>query len=132
MVDITDYVDIEQLQALRQEAGEENLNPIFLAHVERGRMMGIELPVPESEYYFNKPFTRHRFDFAYPDAHLAIELEGGVFTNGRHVQGVGYTNDCIKYNLAVMQGWRILRYTAEMMDNDPNGMLVQIRTALSL
>ena len=42
---------------------------------------------------------------------LAIEIEGGIFVNGRHNRPAGYVNDMLKYNEAVINGWRVLRYT---------------------
>lgn len=56
---------------------------------------------------------KFRFDFACPDRRIAIEIEGGAWTYGRHVQGDGYFCDMEKYNLAVVEGWRVLRYTQE-------------------
>ena len=45
-----------------------------------------------------------------------MEVEGvGRFTFGRHQQKDGYTKDLEKYNAAVMGGWRVLRYTTEMV-----------------
>lgn len=66
----------------------------------------------EREYKFLHD-RRFRFDLAIPEKNIAIEFEGGVWTRGRHVRGKGYVNDCKKYNLAVMYGWRLLRYTTE-------------------
>ena len=54
---------------------------------------------------------RFRFDLAIPEHKIAVEFEGGVYTRGRHTRSRGYINDCKKYNLAVMHGWRLLRYT---------------------
>ena len=65
----------------------------------------------EREYRFN-PLRRWRFDFAIPMHAIAIEVEGGVWTQGRHTRGSGYIKDCEKYNSAVMLGWRVLRYPA--------------------
>lgn len=53
---------------------------------------------------------KYKFDFAIISHKIAIEFEGGVFTNGRHTRGVGYLNDMEKYNLATVHGWRLLRY----------------------
>ena len=52
-----------------------------------------------------------RFDFAWPDRKLAVEVDGGTFTGGRHVRGAGYERDVEKQNLAVTQGWRVLHFT---------------------
>lgn len=52
-----------------------------------------------------------RFDFAWPDKQLAVEVEGGIWNGGRHVTGAGFEADCDKYNKATLMGWRILRFT---------------------
>ena len=61
------------------------------------------------EYRFHK-VRKWRFDYACPELMIAIELEGGVFIGGRHTRGMGYVNDCEKYNEALKLGWRVLRY----------------------
>jgi very-short-patch-repair endonuclease len=62
-----------------------------------------------TEYRFAPP-RKWRFDIAIPNEKIAIELEGGVFTQGRHTRGVGYLNDMEKYNAATALGWRVLRF----------------------
>lgn len=74
------------------------------------------LPEPEREYRFAPP-RRWRADFAYPDKMLLIEVEGGMWTKSRHRTGTGYELDCRKYNQAVLDGWRLLRFTAGMIEN---------------
>jgi len=54
-----------------------------------------------------------RFDFAIPDIKLAIEIEGGIFVNGRHTRGKGYYSDMIKYRTATYMGWDVVRYTPD-------------------
>jgi len=56
---------------------------------------------------------RFRFDIAIPKHCIAVEFEGGIWSNGRHTRGKGYASDVKKYNLATMHGWRLLRYTTE-------------------
>lgn len=74
------------------------------------------LPIPDIEYR-GIPGRQFRFDFAWPDKLLAVEVEGGIWIRGRHVTGTGYSRDVEKYNLAVMAGWRVLRFTVEMIDS---------------
>ena len=74
------------------------------------------LPEPEREYRFAKP-RRYPADFAYPEQHILIEVEGGIYSGGRHVRGKGYEEDCRKYNLAVLKGLRVLRFTRTMIEN---------------
>lgn len=66
------------------------------------------MPLPE--YRFNKGRSQHRFDFAWPELMLAVEMEGGVFSNGGHTRGSGYIKNLLKYNLAAELGWLVLRY----------------------
>ena len=73
------------------------------------------LKLPEREYLFI-PNRRFRFDFAWPGEKVALECEGGSWVAGRHTRGAGFQNDCRKYNLAVLFGWRVLRYTPQMVD----------------
>ena len=74
------------------------------------------LPEPVREYRFAPP-RRFRFDAAYPDRMIAIEVEGGVWTGGRHVRGSGYSADCEKYSIAAILGWRVLRVTTGQVDS---------------
>lgn len=72
------------------------------------------LPKPTMEFRFH-PTRRWRADYAWPDYMLLLEIEGGVFNNGRHVRGVGYENDCVKYNSAIMMGYTLLRFTTSQV-----------------
>lgn len=62
------------------------------------------------EYEFC-PGRNWRFDFAWPALKVALEVEGGTRSGGRHVTGSGYEKDCEKYNAAVVMGWAVIRAT---------------------
>ena len=62
------------------------------------------------EYKFH-PTRKWRFDYCIPSEMIAIEIEGGAFTNGRHTRGKGFIEDMRKYNEAVILGWRLIRFT---------------------
>ncbi len=79
------------------------------------------LPVPVVEHQFH-PHRKWRFDFAWPDKMIALECEGGVWANGRHTRGSGFTEDCTKYNEAAKLGWLVFRVTS---DHIKNGEAVQ-------
>lgn len=61
--------------------------------------------------YFGIPGRKFRYDLAWPAKNLALEVQGGVFSGGRHTRGYGYTADCEKLNLTVLNGWRMLWVT---------------------
>lgn len=58
-----------------------------------------------------------RFDFAWPDSKVAVEIEGGIYTQGRHTRGKGYESDMRKYNRAAVLGWIVLRGSAAMVQS---------------
>ena len=72
------------------------------------------LPAPVREHRFAPP-RRWRFDYAWPAHRIALEIEGGVWTGGRHVRARGYEADCEKYSEAALRGWRVLRVTPAML-----------------
>ena len=54
-----------------------------------------------------------RFDFLILAHRVAIEIEGGIWSQGRHTRGKGYQGDLDKYNHATMLGYRVLRFSTE-------------------
>lgn len=93
-------------------------------------MMQLErLPDPEREYRFH-PVRKWRFDFAWPGKMIAVEVDGGTWSGGRHTRGAGFEKDCEKVNTAVLMGWRVFRFTTGMVDR---GEALQVITrALTL
>jgi hypothetical protein len=78
------------------------------------QMKAAGIPTPETEV----KFVRDRdwcFDYAWRGWMIALEVEGGVFTQGRHVRGIGFTRDCEKYNRAAILHWMLLRVTTAMV-----------------
>ena len=61
------------------------------------------------------PGRRFRFDFLLAQFALVIEVEGGTWSGGRHTTGAGFRSDCFKYNAALELGYRVLRYTTDMV-----------------
>ena len=75
---------------------------------------------------------RWRFDAAWPIARVAVELEGGLYTRGRHLRASGYDADCEKYNAAALAGWRVLRYTRRSLDRRTLQVLDEVAAMLAL
>ena len=74
----------------------------------------LKLPAPVREHRFAPP-RRWRFDIAWPDLLIAVEVEGGVFVGGRHTRGAAFEADCEKYDEATVAGWRVIRVTPRMI-----------------
>ena len=64
------------------------------------------------EFKFH-PVRRWRFDYAIPAHKIALEVEGGVWTQGRHTRPQGFLGDIEKYNTATLLGWRVFRTTPD-------------------
>lgn len=78
------------------------------------------------------PDRRFRFDLAWPSLSLACEFEGGVWTKGRHTRGSGFENDCTKYSLASLFGWRVIRVTVTMLRDGRAQDLIELAAACVL
>ena len=70
---------------------------------------------PVIEFKFH-PVRKWRFDLALVENQIAVEIEGGTWVAGRHSRGAGYRKDLEKYNSALVWGWRVLRYTPDMIE----------------
>jgi very-short-patch-repair endonuclease len=72
------------------------------------------IPVPEREYKFH-PSRKWRIDFAWPAVKLAVEIEGGAFSSGRHTRGAGFRRDIEKYNELALAGYTLFRFMPEQL-----------------
>jgi len=66
-----------------------------------------------TEYKFHP--TRHwRADFCLPKG-ILVEVDGAIWTQGRHTRGLGFEADMDKLNEAALLGWRVLRFSTGMV-----------------
>lgn len=86
------------------------------------RSMGLEF---EREYRFHNK-RKWLADFYIPTLNLLVEVEGGVYDGGRHTRGKGYTEDCEKYNAAILRGYRLLRFTSWMVGAKARDTLLEL------
>jgi hypothetical protein len=106
----------------------------LITPLEQYRFALEEPPAPSSK---SGRAPQYRFDFAWPDRWLAVEVDGGHFMVRRDKQGrpwpVGHhgTSDQLrKDNLAALLGWRVLRFDHSMIRS---GEAIQtIKRALNL
>lgn len=88
------------------------------------QMRAAGLPEPVREAVFAPP-RRWRFDFAWPERLIALEVDGGTRSGGRHVRGDGYEQDVLKLDEAAILGWLVLRVTGAMVQDGRALRLVQ-------
>ena len=72
---------------------------------------------------------KFRFDCANPTLKIAIEIEGGIWmgTRGGHTSGIGYEQNMEKYNLAILAGWKVLRYSPQTLKKTPWKIIKDVR-----
>lgn len=74
------------------------------------------LPMPEPEVRFCPP-RRFRFDWAWVEEKVALEIQGGIFTHGRHTRGAALLAEHEKLNLAASLGYRVFYATPKSAGN---------------
>jgi very-short-patch-repair endonuclease len=67
-------------------------------------------PELQREFRFH-PERKWRADFAHLESRTLIEIEGGIYIQGRHNRAAGFIADAEKYLEAYLAGWRVVRLT---------------------
>jgi hypothetical protein len=75
------------------------------------RMLQAAFPDAITEYRFYSK-RRWRLDWYVPSIRVGIEIEGGIWTRGRHNRPLGFMRDMEKYNSAALMGITIYRIPA--------------------
>lgn len=68
------------------------------------------------EYKFCKE-RKWKIDYYLPDLNAAIEVEGGVWSGGRHINPKGFLNDLDKYNAITMAQIQLLRIDTDRLNS---------------
>lgn len=130
MTDLTEIMTVAQLDEhrLRTKATKRGERSKALHEKFAFDCRARRLPPPRIELQFALEMLerRWRFDFAWPDFMVAVELEGLVMRQlyeaprpgakrvlvvyGRHATASGIEEDMVKYNSAVALGWYVLRF----------------------
>lgn len=85
----------------------------------------LEIHLREFGWRYEREFKFHavrkwKADFCiWPtfDKPILIEIEGAVWTQGRHTRGSGYIKDLEKYNTAAAMGYVVFRFTTQQVLN---------------
>ena len=75
----------------------------------------------EREFKFH-PKRKWRADFHLVEKMILVEVEGGIWSGGRHTTGKGYLGDMEKYNAATVMGYQVLRFSTEQVKS---GLAIQ-------
>lgn len=87
----------------------------------------LKIPEPTPEYRFHKT-RRWRYDFAWPEYKIALDVEGGIYGRGRpcptcgisrtgaHSSVSGILRDIERGNAAALDGWLVLRVLPEELE----------------
>lgn len=145
MADLTEIMTAVQLEDYRKRTkatkrGEKSkaMHDRFAADCRARR-----LPTPHIELWFAKEMLERdwRFDFAFPEYMVAVEIEGLVYRTlyemkpgekpkrvlsvyGRHASPEGIKADMEKYNAAVLLGWFVLRFERDMIMSRKNTVAI--------
>lgn len=88
------------------------------------------LPGPEREVKLI-PGRKYQCDFVWREngCRVVVEIDGGQWQalGGKHNTDA----DREKINLLTLRGWRVLRYSGSMIENDPTTMIEQVAQAIT-
>lgn len=84
------------------------------------RAAGIEAPVRQHR------LGRWRFDLAWPELRVAVELDGDHHRSKSQLQ-----RDDRKQNAAVLWGWTVLRFTWDRIAGEPDRVVAELRHVLA-
>lgn len=68
----------------------------------------------EQEFEFHQA-RKWRADFHLVGKKILVEVEGGIWSGGRHTRGKGYIGDMEKYNAATMMGFQVIRFSTDQV-----------------
>lgn len=71
-------------------------------------------PAIEKEFVFH-PGRRWRADFAHIPSRTQIEIEGGIWIQGRHNRAEGFLADIEKYFEAALADWTVFRLSERQL-----------------
>ena len=112
----------KELERLKQERRKES----FL------RLCKEEGLNPMPEYKFHEK-RRWRIDYYFEreEKKVALEIEGGIYTKGRHTRGSGFEKDMEKYNELSKHGIYLIRYQPKDLDTRPGEVIEMVKEILA-
>lgn len=93
------------------------------------RALGLRGWEPVTQHRFH-PTRQWPFDFAWPSARVAVEIDGGAFVGGAHNRGRGQMNDAEKRRQALRLGWVVIVVVGTELDERPCDVIDDIKDIL--
>jgi very-short-patch-repair endonuclease len=93
------------------------------------RIYAPDMPRPVPEYEFDKGIgRRHRFDWAFVAARVAVEVDGGQWSKfgGRHSGDA----DREKGNIATSLRWLVFHFSPRQLTSAPETCIEQVKRAI--
>jgi very-short-patch-repair endonuclease len=87
----------------------------------------VRYPMAQREYAGAVPGRRYRLDIALVEQRLAIEVDGWEW-HGKHKGD--FSRDRERQNQLILNGWRVLRFTAGQINRDLQDVMNTIRKAI--
>ena len=78
------------------------------------KALGASEPVREWRFH---PIRKWRFDLSWPERLIAVEVQGGVWSQGKHGRGSGVAKDYEKLNTAQIMGWKVLQFETSSVNS---------------
>lgn len=91
------------------------------------RAAGLPIPVPEYRFH---PTRKWRADYCWVQELLILEVDGGLWVNGRHSRGAGRLADMEKLSEAAILGYRVIYSTPTEVAN--GSVLYRVQRALNI
>lgn len=110
----------EQKPAKKPKA-HKKINPELFKAMAKAH--GLTEPVPEYRFKYGRKWA---FDwmfvgYASPDdftmTKVAVEIQGGLFTGGRHVRGAALLKEYEKINAAQIMGYKVILVTPQQVES---------------
>jgi len=121
-------VRLSPREALHRALGEVVVPPFVVNSELEEELAGVlrlaGVPKPARQFRFAPP-RRWRADFAWPTAHLLLEVDGATWTGGRHTTGSGIESDAEKQSTAAAVGYRTMRVTKAMVRDGRALLLIE-------
>lgn len=111
-----------EAQRQREAAEREALEAAF-----QTKCIQYGLPTPATQFMLAQSARKFRWDFAWPDFGLLVEVNGGIWSKKRkaHSTGGGIARDYEKANEAARWGWRQLTCHSGMIEDETVFLLVE-------